>query len=228
MVYIVASPAGGVDWTMLGVLFTAVFTGGIVIYAALGYKLGRDELRASQRTLHKLPMVDLTHHWMAADGAPHLLGTQIRLVLENKHPNDPIRFEITYTNLEAVAADASTRLGLPVDGGTGGGVVSPGMQNHFTLAPIPPVGQAGWSVGSATNPVPPYLYVTFTIRYGAVRHHREFEFEWRETRNLMAVLSQPPDPSLGSKSIPYTWKGIPESERLTAPTRFERLTRRSP
>jgi len=215
------------DWTLIGVLLTAVFTGGIVIYAALGYRLGRDELRASQRTLHKFPMVDLTHHWLAADGAPHVMGTQVRLVFENKHPNDPIRFEVNHSNIEGVASDALTRIGLPVDGGTGAGVVSPGMQNHFTLAPIPAVGQTGWSIGSASNPVPAYLYVTFTIRYGAARHHREFEFEWQETRSLMAVLSLPPDPSLGSRSIPYTWQGIPEPERLTTPTRLERLMRRS-
>jgi hypothetical protein len=206
-------------WTILGVLLTAFFTGAVAVFAVLGYRLGLNEARASKRTLYKFAMVDLVQHWAVSE---EWARVQVRLIFENKHPSDPIRYEIESSSLESILTGTQELAGDEIDGGSGVGVVPPGEREAYTLKPIPPEGTPGFPLAAA----PRHLVIQFTVKYGAVRHHRDFEFEWREQRFLGAVLNHPPSGIAGLSSIPYTWSKPSDVERLTRRSLWERVTRK--
>jgi len=51
--------AASTDWTEIGVLLTAGFTGGIVLFTALAYRVAQRDARRRERTLYKFPLVEI-------------------------------------------------------------------------------------------------------------------------------------------------------------------------
>jgi hypothetical protein len=211
-----------INWTVVVGSLTAIFTGAVALFAVLGYKLGLNEARTSKRTLYKLAVVDLLQHWVKVTGHTDQMGVQMRLLFENKHPADPIRYEIESSSIAVVDTFTALPSTEPIDAGTGSGVIPPGLREAFTLAPVPPEGEEPFSMAAP----PKWLWVEFVVRYGAVRHHKEFEFEWRESRAFVASLPQVPDLSGMTYSIPWTWQGSSELERLSGRSRWERIRRK--
>jgi hypothetical protein len=88
----------GIDWTVVGVLLTAAFTGGIVVFSALAYRLAQRDAKARSAVLYKFPLVEIFHHWLFLEEDATKNGFQLRLVFQNTH-DAPIAYQMQSLSL---------------------------------------------------------------------------------------------------------------------------------
>jgi hypothetical protein len=198
---VAASHKSGIDWTVVGVLFTAAFTGGIVVFSALAYRLGRREARARNSVLYKFPIVDIFQEWLFVKDSSRC-GFQLRLFFQNTHES-PIGYDVESLKLRVRDQDA-WQDSLREAEETFSGIVSPTLREAFTLAPVGPF---EW------DEAPMHVSVEFAVKYGTVESHERTTFRWREKRQLVATLALPPAMK-PAESIPFTWTGRPTTERI--------------
>jgi hypothetical protein len=195
-----ATPAHhGFDWTVLGVLLTAAFTGGIMLLTALAYRYGRREGEARRSLLYKFALAEILHDWLFAKDEQN--GFQLRLFFQNTH-DAPVGYEVESLRLRVRDREAwqdSLREAEP----SPSGIVAPGLKDGFTLPPVGPFKR---------DQAPMHVGIEFVVKYGTVSHD-QITFRWREKRQLVATLAFP-IMQRPSESIPFTWTGTPTTESL--------------
>src|SRR6266536_567906 len=113
MVTVTTSPAqqSGTDWTEIGVLLTAGFTGGIVLFTGLAYWLAYRESSARTSVLYKFPLVEIFQQWLFSGEGK--IGFQLRLIFQNTH-DAPLGYQME--NLRLQVGNDSWRDAMPAVG----------------------------------------------------------------------------------------------------------------
>jgi hypothetical protein len=191
----------GIDWTVIGVLLTALFTGGIVVITALAYRLGYREAKARDSVLYKFPLVEIFHHWLFAEGDASKNGFQLRLAFQNIH-DAPLGYQMERLKVRFGDQDEWQDL-LREAEGRHGGIVAPTLREAFTL---PAIGLF------QRDQAPTHVSIEFVVKYGTVSHD-QITFKWRETQQCVATLVFPVMVR-APESIPFTWTGTAKTELL--------------